>query len=133
MYRKVREVELVKSTPEWSDQEFDKLVYKKTFGSLTSSDHLWMDITVTYETSDSTFSYGPFMTACMTYKGEAYGYRGKLLTEQTDTINGQLVAHYRYLTTEARTPQDEFVTCIWNPGHHHLRILSYKIGMYARR
>lgn len=132
-YKQVQQFQLVRGEPIWYSGEFDKINLRKPYKSLTSKDHLWIDIEIRYETSDSVFTNGPFLTTSMLYKGEAYGYRGRALAEITDTINNQLVAHFRYLTTETRTSEDEFITNIWNPGKYHLKVNSYMIRMYERK
>jgi hypothetical protein len=132
-YRIAEQVELVKGEPYWTKEEFDKLSYKAAFEELTQKDHAWIDIEVRYETSDSVFTDGPFLVTTMLYKGEAYGYQGPALPTITDTIGGELVLHYQYLTPEARTVKDEFSTYIWNPAKNNLKVKSFKIKAYERK
>jgi hypothetical protein len=132
-YRLVKDTELVTGSPRWNSDEFDKISFRVPYGSLTSKDHLWIDITVRYETSDSVFTDGPYLATMMLHKNEAYGYQAPALPLVTDTIANELVIHHRILTTEARTMTDEFSTYIWNPGKHQLKIHSFRIKAYERK
>lgn len=132
-YKLVRQFHLIKGKSVLQSEEFGSVTLLKQYNELSSQDHLWIDVEVTYETPDSVFSNGPFLTTTMLHKKEAYGYRGVPLTEITDTVDGQLVAHYRYLTPEIRTSKDEFTSYIWNPGKYHLKLNSFIVRMYGRK
>lgn len=132
-YRLVKEVELVKGKPAWTKEEFDKVSYKEAFKNITSTDHVWIEVEISYESTDSVFVDGPFLVATMLYKDDAYGYQGPALNTISDTANNRKVARYLYLSPEARTTNDQFSSYIWNPGKNNLLIHSFKIRMYARK
>jgi hypothetical protein len=124
-YRMVKSVQLIHAKGDWSKEE--------AYGKLTPKDHAWIGIDIRYETTDSAFTDGPFLVANMLYKDQAYGYQGPTLASITDTVNGELVIHYNYLTPEPRTTNDQFFTYIWNPAHNNLRIVSYEVNVYTRK
>lgn len=132
-YRMVKSVQLIPGKSDWSKEEFTNINFREAYGKLTSKDHAWIAIDIRYETTDSAFTDGPFLVTNMLYKDQAYGYQGPTLPSITDTVNGELVIHYNYLTPEPRTMDDPFFTYLWNPAHNNLRIVSYEVKVYTRK
>jgi hypothetical protein len=132
-YKLTKTLSLVKGKPQWTTEEFTQPQLRIPFEEITVKDHAWVELEVKYKTSDSVFADGPFLVATSLYKDQAYGYRAPSLTTVTDTINGELIATYRFLTPEARTVRDLFNSYIWNPKKYHLFISSYKVKFYERK
>lgn len=131
-YRMVKNMQLVKGKAEWTTEEFTQPQIRIPYNQITKKDHAWVELEVTYETTDSVFTNGPFLAVMAIYKEKAYAYKAPALNTITDTINGKLVAKFLYMTPEMRREDDPINTYIWNPGKNKLKINSYRIRCYDR-
>lgn len=132
-YHLVKKLQLVKGTPEWTDEEFTQPQLKLPYRQITRKDHAWVEFEVVYETKDSVFTNGPFLAVTAIYKDKAYAYKAPALSTITDTINGKLVAKFLYMTPEMRREDDPINSYIWNPGKNKLKIIAYRVLFYERK
>jgi hypothetical protein len=107
--------------------------FEKPYGSVTQKDHVYLTVDLAYSSPDSLNSYGPFLTFCVKYKGETYGYQSVDMSNNKDVKNGVYHLKATFLSPIIRTDNDKLNFYIWNPSKQPLKIKKFTIKAFEKQ